>query len=290
MRATARHPGDLMFRIGELARLVGVSVRTLHHYDDLGLLQPATRSESGYRLYDAGQLATLRHILALSRLGLSLDEIRSVTQGEITESLSEVLERKLTELDGERARLDRRAHLIRLELAKERRMTDYTVQLKTLPAQRMLTVSEAASDYRHVTAPMNAAYDVACRAHADLGLLDVGWSVVTWGGGGYASEDAIDLQVALPVFGDASVDAPPGVTLLTHPAMLVVSTVHVGSYERFGEAYAALLAWLERHRFEVAGPVREVYLRHGVRDDEHLSEVQVPVQPADLGRAAAVGC
>ncbi|MYB83455.1 MAG: MerR family DNA-binding transcriptional regulator, partial [Chloroflexi bacterium] len=44
---TGPHP----YRIGELAARVGVSVRTLHHYDRLGLVQPSARSEAGYRLY-----------------------------------------------------------------------------------------------------------------------------------------------------------------------------------------------------------------------------------------------
>jgi DNA-binding transcriptional MerR regulator len=61
--------------VGELARLAGVSVRTLHHYEDVGLLAPSERTYSGHRLYDATDVERLARILALVQLGLSLDEV-----------------------------------------------------------------------------------------------------------------------------------------------------------------------------------------------------------------------
>jgi DNA-binding transcriptional MerR regulator len=65
------------WKIGELARLTGVSVRTLHHYHDIGLLCPSERSESGYRLYDADDVVRLQQILSLRSLGFSLADVRA---------------------------------------------------------------------------------------------------------------------------------------------------------------------------------------------------------------------
>lgn len=62
-------------KVGELAQQTGISVRTLHHYDAIGLLSPTHRSAAGYRLYTPDDVARLQHILALRRLGLRLDEI-----------------------------------------------------------------------------------------------------------------------------------------------------------------------------------------------------------------------
>jgi DNA-binding transcriptional MerR regulator len=62
-------------QIGELAAAVGLSVRTLHHYDAIGLLVPAQRSQSGRRLYSPGDVRRLYRIVALRRLGLGLTEI-----------------------------------------------------------------------------------------------------------------------------------------------------------------------------------------------------------------------
>ena len=61
--------------VGDVARLAGVTVRTLHHYDRIGLLVPSARSESGYRLYAYGDLERLREIRLLRELGFGLDAI-----------------------------------------------------------------------------------------------------------------------------------------------------------------------------------------------------------------------
>jgi DNA-binding transcriptional MerR regulator len=64
------------WKVGELARRTGVSVRTLHYYEEIGLLSPPHHSASGYRLYDERSVARLQQILSLRSLGLSLDEVR----------------------------------------------------------------------------------------------------------------------------------------------------------------------------------------------------------------------
>jgi len=62
--------------VGELAKRTGLTVRTLHHYDEIGLLKPTLRSGSGYRLYTAADIARLQQVLSLRQLGFSLDEVR----------------------------------------------------------------------------------------------------------------------------------------------------------------------------------------------------------------------
>jgi DNA-binding transcriptional MerR regulator len=63
-------------KVGELARRTGLTIRTLHHYDEIGLLKPTLHTESGHRLYTAGDLARLQQVLSLRRLGFSLEEVR----------------------------------------------------------------------------------------------------------------------------------------------------------------------------------------------------------------------
>jgi DNA-binding transcriptional MerR regulator len=65
----------MLLKVGELARRTGLTVRTLHHYDEIGLLQPTGRSEGNYRLYGADDVARLHAIQTLRSLGLALDEI-----------------------------------------------------------------------------------------------------------------------------------------------------------------------------------------------------------------------
>jgi DNA-binding transcriptional MerR regulator len=61
--------------VGDVARLAGVTVRTLHHYDRIGLLRPSVRSSAGYRGYDQSDLARLQRILAYRELGFALEDI-----------------------------------------------------------------------------------------------------------------------------------------------------------------------------------------------------------------------
>ena len=84
-----------LYTAGELAKMAGVSLRTIHFYDIKGLLCPVDYSESGYRLYDQKSFATLQHILMLKYLGFSLQQIANVIEnkGDIPEHLSQ--QRKL---------------------------------------------------------------------------------------------------------------------------------------------------------------------------------------------------
>ncbi len=68
----------MAFTVGELAKLTGVTVRTLHHYDEIGLVRPSARSAAGYRLYDDGDVARLQQVLLHRELGLPLEQIAAV--------------------------------------------------------------------------------------------------------------------------------------------------------------------------------------------------------------------
>jgi MerR family transcriptional regulator, thiopeptide resistance regulator len=99
-------------RIGELAKVAGVTVRTLHHYDELGLLTPSVRTGGGHRLYTAADVERLYRLLALRGLGLPLDEIGALLEasdgvaGTVRRHLERV-ERQATALNELRARLTR---------------------------------------------------------------------------------------------------------------------------------------------------------------------------------------
>ncbi|MEP4313310.1 MAG: MerR family transcriptional regulator [Anderseniella sp.] len=69
------------YSVGQLARLAGVSVRTLHHYDDIGLLKPAHIGANGYRLYRRAELLRLQEIMFYRDVGMSLDEVGRLLDG-----------------------------------------------------------------------------------------------------------------------------------------------------------------------------------------------------------------
>ncbi len=106
--STVEHRGH---QVGEVARLAGVSVRTLHHYDDIGLLRPSARSEAGYRLYHRDDLERLLVILAYRELGFELDEIGRLLLA--PSAPIEHLERQLALLERRAARLEQQRKHVR---------------------------------------------------------------------------------------------------------------------------------------------------------------------------------
>ena len=90
----------MFLKVGELAKRSGLTVRTLHHYDSIGLLHPTGRSESGYRLYSRDDVARLHGIQTLRRMGLSLADVALwLDGGAIT--LQAILARQIDGLDRE---------------------------------------------------------------------------------------------------------------------------------------------------------------------------------------------
>ena len=89
-----------MLSIGVFAQLCGVSVRTLRHYDDLGLLRPATMDEwTGHRRYEVDQLAELKRIVTLKELGFTLQQVRELLrEGVDTTELQVMLRLRRAEL------------------------------------------------------------------------------------------------------------------------------------------------------------------------------------------------
>ena len=76
-----------MRTVKEISDLTGISVRTLHYYDEIGLLKPTDKSEAGYRLYDDKALETLQQILFFREFDIPLKEIKAV----ITSCLSQII-------------------------------------------------------------------------------------------------------------------------------------------------------------------------------------------------------
>lgn len=131
-----------MKTVKQVSELTGVSVRTLHHYDAIGLLRPTTVTEAGYRLYDENALQRLRQILLFRELGFPLKDIPAIlTAGEAERKA--ILQRQMAILEEKRSRLQNRISLAAfLKLTEEehmdfehfdaKKMDDYSAQAKAL--------------------------------------------------------------------------------------------------------------------------------------------------------------
>lgn len=92
------------YSVGQLARLSGVSVRTLHHYETMGLLKPA-RKQNGYRAYGKADVERLQQVLLYRACGMDLEQIRQVVENESYDAC-EALRAHIQDLVRRRAKLD----------------------------------------------------------------------------------------------------------------------------------------------------------------------------------------
>lgn len=88
----------MLIQVGELAKRAGITVRTLHHYEQTGVLLPSARSAAGYRLYNLADVQRLHMIQALAKAGLELAEIRDFLEQKSL-SLTELLDAQISLLD-----------------------------------------------------------------------------------------------------------------------------------------------------------------------------------------------
>lgn len=109
----------ITFKVGDLSKRTGLSIRTLHYYDEIGLLAPSHRTESGYRVYGKQNIIRLQQIITLKQIGFSLEDVRSCLD------------------NGDRAF----AEMVQLHIAKVRKQTELSQQL----LQRLESIEQTAA-------------------------------------------------------------------------------------------------------------------------------------------------
>ena len=131
-----------MMTVNEVSKLSGVSVRTLHHYDSIGLLKPASVTEAGYRLYGDAQLERLHLILAFREIGFPLKEIQAMLDAPDYDR-NQILDRQIAFLQKKIEHLQNRIHfasgmkqmgVTQMNWSKfdSRQLDDYSKQAETL--------------------------------------------------------------------------------------------------------------------------------------------------------------
>jgi DNA-binding transcriptional MerR regulator len=121
--------------VGEVAALAGVTVRTLHHYDRIGLLSPSERTPAGYRRYTPSDLDRLHQVLVYRELGFPLEEIATLLDDPAADPLAH-LRRQLALL---RDRLDRTRAMV---AAVEKEMEAHTMGISLTPEERFEVFGE----------------------------------------------------------------------------------------------------------------------------------------------------
>lgn len=129
-----------MRTVKEISELTGISVRTLHYYDEIGLLKPTEKSDAGYRLYDDKALETLQQILFFREFDISLKEIKAVLDNPALER-NQILQVQRKMLVTKKERMERLIASIDDILKGENKM-DFTIFTKTEVEEMFQTMLE----------------------------------------------------------------------------------------------------------------------------------------------------
>jgi DNA-binding transcriptional MerR regulator len=143
------------WKVGDLAKLTGLTVRTLRFYDQIGLFSPSGQTESGHRLYRESDLSRLHQILALKELGLSLEEIKSaLTGGHISplEIVNLQIGRIKDQIKLQQKRMEQLAHVSKLMQGKAQlTVEDFTSLLQAMKMEFEKPVFERQTSWeRHL--------------------------------------------------------------------------------------------------------------------------------------------
>ena len=272
-----------MFKIGDFSRLSQVTLNTLRHYDEIGLLRPAEVDRfTGYRYYSIEQLPHLQRILALKDLGLSLEQIAQALSGPLSlEEMRGMLRLKQAEIEqqlqSEQARLARiEARLRYLEL--EGKMPNYEVVVKRVEPHWVAFEREIVPTVAEMQPRCSAMFNEVYTWIDAQGLKPDGPALSIYYNPEYVERD-IDVETA------ALIEKP---TVMAHETGCVklrqmegvesmASTLHSGRLDNIIEAYAAIGQWIQANGYRIAGPCREIYLQLP-SSDMPVTEIQYPVE------------
>jgi DNA-binding transcriptional MerR regulator/effector-binding domain-containing protein len=267
-----------MFAIGTFSQIAGVSVRTLRHYDDVGLLRPAhVDALTGYRYYEAPQVTKLNRILVLKELGFTLTEItRMIEAGVSSEQLVGML--RLRQADAQRAhdaeqlRLTRVAARIKLIEGDHPMSAITSIVVKPLPAAHLATISEPASGFDADFGPIfGRLYPALYGELARLGVPSVGPQTAMYR---ERADGQIDVVACAPIAPEASIESPT-ITAVHLPSVPRAATlIHHGPMADISKSYDALMAWMTEAGETPIGYSRELYLDCAGEQQTWVTELQ----------------
>ncbi|MFF2951214.1 MerR family transcriptional regulator [Kitasatospora sp. NPDC057965] len=274
-----------MLNIGDFAKHGRVSVRMLRHYDAVGLLRPARVDPfSGYRCYEAAQLARLNRLIALKDLGFTLQQVRAVLDEEVdTAELRGMLRLRRAELaaamaaDAERlARVEARLRTIE----SEGTMSTHDVVVKRVPSVRAAELTGVAASYepQDIGPVIGPLFEELCGRLAAAGIAHNGPSVARYedtGGG----DGSVLIRVAVPIAASVDPAGEHGLAVVDLPAIEeAVTVVHRGSMDDSLGAVQALARFIEENGYRSTGYARELYLECPEEVADWVTELQEPVQ------------
>ena len=281
MTETSSEHNDGLLRIGEVARLFNLSVGTLRHYEQMGLLEPAHIDRaSGYRYYGARQLSTLNTISNLRVLDLPLAQIRefvatrdvNLMQRQLAQQ-QELIERKRRELERVSRKIDDRLVLLRDALNAE---LD-TIRETGAPELRCAVLRERVNptDAYALEWQIRQLQKGQHETFVFPGNLGVGIAPERLAVGDFDGYDEVFLLLddTDDYLGDVEV----------RPAARCLTVSFRGTHGQAASRYEQLLGYMREHDLIPTGPSREIALIDDIISDDpatYVTQITVPVTPS----------
>jgi DNA-binding transcriptional MerR regulator/effector-binding domain-containing protein len=264
-----------LLSIGEFSRMTFLSVKTLRHYHETGLLEPVSIDpSSGYRYYDVTQVTTAQVIRRFRDLDLPIEQLRSFLDAADDESRNEVIVNHLDRMSTQLQETQATGDSLRRMLAEED--ASFPVAYRDEPALTALAVTDrvVAPD---VVAWWMDAFRELHRAVRVSGAVRHGTDGALFPTEFFADEVG-DLVAFVPVVAVPEV-LPARLTAYTVPAGRLAVTTFDGPPLDLDRAYGAVGRWVVDQATSSPGPVRERYIPTGDEDDllAHTTEVCWPV-------------
>jgi len=272
-----------VFRIGDFSKLSLVSVKALRYYDELGLLKPERVDEfTGYRYYSASQLTRLNRILAMKDMGLSLEQIALLLDREPTpDQIRGMLRLKQVELHQQL--VEGQARLTRIEawlqaFEQEATMPTYDVILKKVAPLKVAEARGIAPSMQQIGPTLDSLFDEVGAYVGQHGATAIDPSITLYYDAEMREHD-VNVGACMPFEG--SLNDGEQVKVHELPAVeTMASVIHHGSFSTLGQAYNAVLKWIEANNYSISGPNRELKLEYerGGDQSKYVTEVQFPVE------------
>jgi DNA-binding transcriptional MerR regulator/effector-binding domain-containing protein len=268
--------------VGDFSRATHLSVKTLHHYHQVGLLEPETvNPDTGYRYYSAGQIPTAQVIRRLRDLEMPVADVKAVLAAPDAPARNVLIAAHLDRLEAELTQTRTAVESLRKLLQPPDGPA--VIEHRSVPAAAAAAIG-AVVDRAELLAWWQGALGELWATARAQGLHATGPS-----GGVFASEllqrDRGPATVFIPVLGPVR---PVGrVTSLVIPAAELAILSHDGSLADADLSYAKLGSYATTHEISVDGPLREYYLRGApdTRDEaEWRTEIGWPIFRADASR------
>jgi DNA-binding transcriptional MerR regulator/DNA gyrase inhibitor GyrI len=270
----------IKFKIGEFSKLNMVTIKTLRHYEEIGLLVPDEIDQwTGYRYYRVDQLNKMNQIIFLKKLGFTLEEIRGVFDEENQTPDIDQIQSKIEQCKQEMQKLQwRQTELSRLESTLHKKKIMEQVIIKSLPAVIVASHRRIITSYQEL---FNLCPNVIGPEMARLGCICAKPEYAyTIDHNKEYSDTNIDLEYC-----EAVVEKRENSDLIQFKNVAAVKTAicanHYGVYDTFPQTFARLYEYIEQNGFRIADDPRFCYI-DGIwnkeSEEEWLTEIQVPVE------------